>query len=644
MQDHTTRLQAVQDQIGPAVLVPVIHGTKQATVKGWTELTFEDYEHQDFQELFKGDINIGVLLGCPSQGLCTIDLDDDNYASCFTELNPILSQTLQTKGARGRNFWVRIIGEYPSKANITLKSENSAVGEWRADRNYTIIGGKHPSGCNYRIVSSREAKPVEIEFHDIVWPLEWSAPFLSDLDGELEQRYGPLWMLGNKGKLELNQIALAARFAAERRLVWEQDERQFYLYNEDRGLWIQQTTDHIKTLIGSSLLSLARQAKVPRLITQRNNALLNSLTDLLRGLTERREPFSQKNRGIIHLRNGMLDITTPKPELLAFNPNYWSRNQTPLDLDENAGCEQFLDGLLRQALPEDDIDLLQRWCGAVLLGGNYAQRILLLTGTAGGGKSTLVDILETVMGPDNVIEMRPNQLNERFEIGRYIGKRLLAGKDVAGNFLETSGASALKKLTGHDYLSCERKNSNLVFSIRGMFDAVVTCNSRMRLHLDGDVDAWRRRLMVIRYERPKPKVRIERFAEKLLEAEGKGILVWMLQGARRHMEELHTRGDFLLTTSQTERVASLLNESDSVRVFVQNEVVSHPSGNLTTDELVAGYNDFCVDQRWQPRASREVERLLVDLMMEIHRVRNSTHVIREGKRQRGYSGVSYAQY
>ena len=33
-----------------------------------------------------------------------------------------------------------------------------------------------------------------------------------------------------------------------------------------------------------------------------------------------------------------------------------------------------------------DIDLLQRWCGLALFGVNLAQRLVILTGTAGGGK------------------------------------------------------------------------------------------------------------------------------------------------------------------------------------------------------------------------------------------------------------------
>ena len=52
--------------------------------------------------------------------------------------------------------------------------------------------------------------------------------------------------------------------------------------------------------------------------------------------------------------------------------------------------------------------------------------------------------------------------------------------------------------------------------IRGQFDVAITCNSHLRVKLDGDAEAWRRRVMIVTYERPKPEVRISRFAEELL--------------------------------------------------------------------------------------------------------------------------------
>jgi putative DNA primase/helicase len=86
--------------------------------------------------------------------------------------------------------------------------------------------------------------------------------------------------------------------------------------------------------------------------------------------------------------------------------------------------------------------------GALLLGGNPAQRVFILTGTAGAGKSTLMKIFERIVGINNVYELRTALLHERFEQSRFIGKSLLTGKDVPGDFLQKQGAYVIKKLVG----------------------------------------------------------------------------------------------------------------------------------------------------------------------------------------------------
>jgi hypothetical protein len=123
-------------------------------------------------------------------------------------------------------------------------------------------------------------------------------------------------------------------------------------------------------------------------------------------------------------------------------------------------------------------------------------------------------------------------LAERFETSRFIGKRLLAGKDVSGNFLQSRGAHVLKALVGDDQLSGELKNLNAAPAILGQFDVAITCNSHLRVKLDGDAEAWRRRLLIVSYERPKPEVRIARFAEELLEPKARGSCgsAWRVPG------------------------------------------------------------------------------------------------------------------
>ena len=308
--------------------------------------------------------------------------------------------------------------------------------------------------------------------------------------------------------------------------------------------------------------------------------LLDSFTAPLRGHVERPEAFARNGR-IIHLKNGMLHLDHDGAELHEFSPDYYSRNVCPFSWEPTAECPRFKSELLASALEPEDISLLQRWCGSLLLGRNLAQKIMLLTGTPGGGKSTLLEIIEAIVGPANVVQLRTEHLSERFELSRFLRKTMLSGKDVPGHFLQTAGAHVLKALVGHDLLSAERKSSNSEFQIRGEFGVAVSCNSRLRVRLDGDVDAWRRRLLIVGYEKPKPRERVIDFAKKLLAEEVSGILRWMVEGAIMHLRECDTLSDYELTDDQEGRVDQLLAESDSIRHFVTERIESAKGADLT---------------------------------------------------------------
>ena len=56
-----------------------------------------------------------------------------------------------------------------------------------------------------------------------------------------------------------------------------------------------------------------------------------------------------------------------------------------------------MDKLLQPAVSGDDISHLQRYIGQSLLGENFSQTFLLLTGTGGGRKSTLVNIEKKII-------------------------------------------------------------------------------------------------------------------------------------------------------------------------------------------------------------------------------------------------------
>jgi hypothetical protein len=122
---------------------------------GWQKLTLADMTPSYLAGLNHGQ-NIGVLLGAASDGLCSIDADNDEYLEEFLKLNPGLRETLISRGARGGNVWLRIDGPYPKSVNLTL--DGKSWGEWRADGMQTVIHGTHPSGREYR---NNDRKPLQ---------------------------------------------------------------------------------------------------------------------------------------------------------------------------------------------------------------------------------------------------------------------------------------------------------------------------------------------------------------------------------------------------------------------------------------------------------------------------------------------------
>src|SRR5207245_1345781 len=99
------------------------------------------------------------------------------------------------------------------------------------------------------------------------------------------------------------------------------------------------------------------------------------------------------------------------------SPGYHFRGLLGVDYDPDAVCPRFT-GLLSRALPADDVELLRRVVGSILLGRNVAQKLAILMGTPQSGKGVIVRVVIGLIGPENVSTLRTKSLDSRFEIGR----------------------------------------------------------------------------------------------------------------------------------------------------------------------------------------------------------------------------------
>ncbi len=259
-------------------------------------------------------------------------------------------------------------------------------------------------------------------------------------------------------------------------------------------------------------------------------------------------------------------------------------------------------------------------------------------GTAGGGKGTLVRIITGIIGATNVGTLRPDLLSERFELGRLLGKSLLHGADVPANFLNCKGASVLKALTGGDPQTLEFKGSNERPEIICRFNAIVTCNSRLTVHLEGDAAAWRRRLAIIEFRKPKPETVIADLSEQILKTEGPGVLNWMLEG----LEKIRADGWQLnLTTVQQKLVDNLLQESEADVVFAKECLRKNEIKSLTVVQCYEAYVNYCTEHGWTTMAKCKFWKVIGDTVARLHGLTVRHDILDgNGKPQRGWKGLT----
>jgi putative DNA primase/helicase len=423
--------------------------------------------------------------------------------------------------------------------------------------------------------------------------------------------------------------------------VFVPTEEKFYTYLPGEGVFIFQREPVLLARLSRLLLECARACRdgcetKTLEFRFRDAANLSGVLKKARGLLEvPHDYFASDLTKFIPCDNGMLRLDDKT--LLPFSPAYKRRNKLAVRFDAAAKCPLFLDTLMRAALDDDDLDLLQRWCGLALIGENQAQKILILTGTAGGGKGTFIRVLTGVIGQINLASLRTQLLGERFELGRFLGKTLLCGADVPENFLNQRGASVLKSLTGYDPVTLEFKNSNESPAIYCKFNVIVTCNSRLTVHLEGDTDAWRRRLAIIEYRKPKPEKVIADLDKQILATEASGVLNWMLAG----LDKLRTDDWQLNLTSQQQRsVDNLLLESEGHTVFVRECLARDAEGQLTVPDCFSAYVEFCNQHGWTALTKNKFGSLIGDVVVRQFGItaRNDIQDA-SGKAQRGWKGI-----
>ena len=440
----------------------------------------------------------------------------------------------------------------------------------------------------------------------------------------------------------LNEPFWCDYLANERILFFEAPEDRYYVYNSDNGKYEIVSPQVLKARL-SDLIEIADSQwsgcqEIKKLNSDSNR---RSVIELLRGKVEQRNFFAVRPVAI-HCQNTMVSFKNGQIQPKPFSPEFRSRNQSPICYDPKATYKEFSKAFFER-MPEYDVSLLQKYYGQCLLGRNLSQTLILLDGIPYSSKTTLARVIGELVGENSFTELRTSQLEERFETSAFIGKTLLMAADVKANFLSRYGASVIKRLVGTDLMSAEFKRANARVTFEGAFNVVVTSNSRLRAKLEGDNNAWARRILIVRFEHPFEGERVADYHRVIVEKEGSGILNFAIAGVSNLLSDMKQRGKIDIAPQQEARVRKFVDESDSLRMFVRSNLcsTSDKTCDVTINEILDGYFEHCVDNDLNSLPTKEARKDLEEIMRELFGRSRSNSVLREGKSRPGFPLIKW---
>lgn len=197
------------------------------------------------------------------------------------------------------------------------------------------------------------------------------------------------------------------------------------------------------------------------------------------------------NPKYIVFNNGVFDLETK--ELLEYSPKYIIKNKIPHNYNP-AAKHELLDKILNKICCNDKKlrCVIEEMIGYTLLRRNELGKSFILTGDGSNGKSTLLDLINELLGEENISSVALKELSDRFKTFQLDGKLANIGDDISNEYIPDN--STFKKLVTGEKVNVERKGKD-PYDFRNYSKLIFSANELPRINdLSGGL---KRRLVFI---------------------------------------------------------------------------------------------------------------------------------------------------
>lgn len=241
---------------------------------------------------------------------------------------------------------------------------------------------------------------------------------------------------------------------------------------------------------GDENLEAAMIAHIPALSQSRRKEVLSYLDLIVKGES------GLADANLIAFKNGVLNIATM--EFTDFSPEYIITNKVPHNYNPDATNDLLDSTMIKLACNDEEVEsLLYESVGYCLYRRNELRKSFFLLGEKRNGKSTFLDMVQTLLGEDNVANLDLCEIGDRFRTAELTGKLANIGDDIADEWL--SSTAVFKKVVSGDVITVERKGQD-PYKLRSFAKFFFSANALPRLGRGKDSAAVLDRLVIIPFD------------------------------------------------------------------------------------------------------------------------------------------------
>ncbi len=325
----------------------------------------------------------------------------------------------------------------------------------------------------------------------------------------------------------------------------------------------------------------------------------------------RKAPYVRQfdmDRSYLNLKNGLFDLETF--ELIEHDPYVRTSIRLPINYDPNADCPRFKKFLSEIFLANKRVlKIIQEVLGYCLTSSVQAEKAFLFIGSGANGKSTLIHVINMLLGKANVSTIPLADLEKPFQRHELAGKLVNFASE---NEFSRNGFNSqyFKAIVSGDPIAAEIKYG-ATYTFEPFCKIIMAMNS---LPITRDLtDGLKRKMLIIPFDAQFKGKKADKYLKDKLKNELNGIFNFAIKGLKRLIANDY---EFTKSSKIDKVLEDYFGNIDPLYGFVKDAIVADSSGKEFYKDLFEGYCNWIRHKGGEAQINRL--RFTVEIKSRLH--------------------------